>query len=198
MLIAGPTGCGKTSYTRKLLLNLDVMYENDPPKEVIFCYGIWQPAYEALEAELPFITFHKGLPTPELLKPTGNHVLYILDDLSQLVVESPEIRLMFTQGCHHNKWSVIFISQNLYQKGKHARTISLNCWYLILFRNWRDVNQIRTLATQTGLGKKLVSAYDDATKSSYQSLVLDFAPNSNEQYRIRSRIFPGEDPWIYI
>ena len=44
--------------------------------------------------------------------------------------------------------SVIFLTQNLFHKNKHMRTISLNAHYLVLFKNPRDVEQFTTLARQ--------------------------------------------------
>ena len=38
--------------------------------------------------------------------------------------------------------------QNIFQKGTHARTISTNIQYMVLFKNARDQSQIRTLAMQ--------------------------------------------------
>jgi GTPase SAR1 family protein len=198
IMICGPTGSGKTEWVKRLLYNLDSMYSSNPIKEVIYCFGVWQKTFEVLERELSFITFHEGLPDPEYLKNSGVHRLFVLDDLLQECVDSPDIRKIFTQGCHHNNLSVIFISQNLFQQGKNARTISLNCWYLVLFKNFRDIMQIKTLSRQSGLGKKLISAYTDAVSVPYGYLVVDFAPGVEDKYRLRSRVFPGEDSWIYV
>ena len=197
-MISGPTGAGKTQWVKRFLQNLQLVYDSNTPEEVVYCYGVWQRTFEVLERELPFITFHKGLPTSEDLQWSKVHRLFILDDLLQECLDSADIRKIFTQGCHHNNLSVIFISQNLFQQGKNARTISLNCWYLVLFKNWRDVNQIKTLSYQTGLGKKLMCAYEDAVSVPYGYLVVDFAPGVEDSYRLRSRVFPGEDTWIYV
>jgi UDP-N-acetyl-D-mannosaminuronic acid transferase (WecB/TagA/CpsF family) len=40
------------------------------------------------------------------------------------------------------------IVQNLFHRGKHHRTISLNAHYMVLFKNQRDVSQIMALAHQ--------------------------------------------------
>jgi hypothetical protein len=105
---------------------------------------------------------------------------------------------MFTQGTHHNNWSIIYITQNMYAQGKHARTITLNCTYMVIFKSWRDTNQIKTMSQQTGLGKKLTSAFADATAIPYGYLVIDFAAGVDDKYRLRSKVFPEEDMWVYI
>lgn len=174
------------------------MYTTNPPKKVIYCYALWQDIFDEMESELPFITFHKGLPTPEHLEKTSEHKLIVLDDLIQECLDSPDIRKLVTQCCHHNDLSSMIISQNLFQQGRNARTISLNCWYFVLFKNYRAISQVKNLAGQTGLGKKLITAYSDAVSVPYGYLVIDFAPGVEDRYRLRSRIFPGEDPWVYV
>ena len=55
---------------------------------------------------------------------------------------------MFIVGSHHRNISVLFLMKNIFQKGTHARTISINIQYMVLFKNARDQSQIRTLAIQ--------------------------------------------------
>ena len=63
-------------------------------------------------------------------------------------VKDQNIMNMFTVGSHHRNISVLFLMQNIFQKGTHARTISTNTQYMVLFKNARDQTQIRTLALQ--------------------------------------------------
>lgn len=198
IMICGPTGSGKTFFVKRLLENIKDMYTHNIPSQVIYCYGVWQKTFEKLEKDLSFISFHKGLPLASELEYSTVHRLFILDDLMQECIDSPVIRKTFTEGTHHSNISVIFISQNLFQQGKNARTISLNCWYIVLFKNYRDVNQIKVLATQTGLGKKLTTAFADAVETKFGNLIVDLSPSGEDKYRLRSRIFPDEDTWIYI
>ncbi len=109
------------------------------------------------------------------------------------------MELLFTQGCHHRRLSVIFITQNLYGQGKSARTIALNCWYLVLFKNIRGTSQIQTLGRQLfpGRSKALVESFGDATKESWGYLVVDLSPRAKDEYRLRSKIYPDEDTIIY-
>jgi len=61
--------------------------------------------------------------------------------------------------------SVVFLTQNLYHKNKHMRTVSLNAHYLVLFNNPRDVTLIATLARQmySTNWQFAVEAFKDAT-----------------------------------
>ena len=147
---------------------------------------------------------HHGLPTAsELDEYTQDrkHRLIILDDLMQQVLKNDEMELLFTQGCHHRHISVIFITQNLIPQGKNSRNIALNTWYLVLMKNPRDALQISYIGRQIFPGKPgyLLSAYEDAMKSEkHEYLVLDLSPHAQDKYRVRTRIFPGEYPFVYL
>ena len=47
-VVAGPTGCGKTVFVRKLLES-DLIFPR--PRKVIWCYSEWQSAYEEIDAK---------------------------------------------------------------------------------------------------------------------------------------------------
>ena len=49
---------------------------------------------------------------------------------------------IFTVDSHHKNISVFFLTQNLFPKEKNARTISLNCNYIITTCNPRDRAQL--------------------------------------------------------
>ena len=67
------------------------------------------------------------------------HKLIVVDDLMHEVMRNKDIELLFTQETDHKCVSVILITQNLFPGGKHARTIALNTWYMVLLKNLRDV-----------------------------------------------------------
>ena len=201
--IVGCTGSGKTYWTHKFLKNMNGMFDNDPPHTVIFCYGVWQPLFGQMEKDVPNIIMHEGLPTQELIEQTcsnGKHNVIIIDDLIDQMVKSPDMELLLTQGCHHKNFSIIYLTQNLYQSGKNARTIALNTWYLVMFKNLRDASQVRHLAKQMypGSGNILKEAYEDATNGPYGYLVIDSSPHAVAKNRLRTRIFPNEDPVVYV
>ena len=70
----------------------------------------------------------------------GN-ILFILDDCFVEAVENKNVVDSFTKG-RHKSISNIFITQNMFFTGKHARNISLNCSHYILMRN-RDMGQMK-------------------------------------------------------
>lgn len=197
--LSGTTNSGKTTWIQKLIRYRQVMFAT-PPDRVVYCYGIWQKAFEEMERrENTDLSFQQGLPTPDLWE-ESEHTLLILDDLAREVVSNPEMEKIFTRGTHHKGLTCLFVTQNLFMGGKHARTIALNTTYNILFRNPRDVSQVQTFGRQLfpGKGNVFQEAFRDATSAPYGYLVVDLSPNiENERYRLRTSVFPGEFPIIY-
>jgi hypothetical protein len=200
--VSGQTGTGKTRWLYRLLKQMKGMYARDPPVKIMYCYGVYQQLFDDMERVLDNFTLHPGLPTQTEVDEfaDGEHGLIVLDDLMHQVLERKDMELLFTQGCHHRRLSVIFITQNLYGQGKSARTIALNTWYLVVFKHVRDSSQLMTLGRQLFPGKPhiLIEAYRDVMKMPYAYLVIDTSPHVRDEYRLRTRVFPGEDPIVYI
>lgn len=203
MSISGCTGSGKTTWVRKLMKYTREMFEGPSPDNILYCYGIYQNAFDEMEKELPNLTFLHGLPSEldiNALCQNGDHNMIIIDDLMHEVVKNGEMERLFTQGAHHRRLTIVYLNQNMYCQGKHSRNINLNTHYMILLKNPRDVNQIRCLGRQVFGGKSnaLIEAYNDCLSSPYGYLVLDLTPHAEEQYRIRTGIFPDETCIVYI
>ena len=195
--IVGPTGSGKTQFTKKLIHHKAYMFPKEPPIKIMYCYNIYQDAFEDLERV--GVALHQGLPTEEFLHEfttVDQHTLIVLDDLMKQVIQSKHAESWFTQKSHHLNMSVVFISQNLFCK--NTKTISLNCHYLVLFRNFRDGQQINCLARQIypKNSQQFLTAYQDATSKAYGYLLIDLSPHSNDITRLRAHIFPEDRPII--
>lgn len=189
MLVVGPSGSGKSVFVNRLLQNSGLLFDKSYDK-VIWCYGIWQKFYQ----ELPY-QMNDGLPSDELLN-TGNFTL-VVDDLMDEAQET--VSAIFTKVSHHNNINCIFLTQNLFPKGRHSRNISLNAHYIVLMKNTRDKAQISHLARQVypQNSKFLVDAYHDATLMPYSYLFLDFKPETDEKNRVRTGLFPSEEHFAY-
>ena len=201
-IVIGASGSGKSWFTKRVLSQADKMFK-EAPKKIIYCYGVYQPLFDMMKKEISTITFHEGLPNREMLETwhmeEPGHKILILDDLMQKGANSEDIEATFTQFSHHLFYTVWFITQNSHNSGKHFRTISLNAHYLILFKNYRDENQIQTLGRQIFLNQLsfFMSAYRKATSEKYNPLIIDLSPHSNPEYKLRTHIFPGQLPIIY-
>ena len=95
-IVAGPTGCGKTTFVARLLRNASAMID-PPPERVTWYYSEWQKAYENL-ADIPNMRLEEGL--PQSFDNDGKRGLVVLDDLmaetdSRVTNSSTSYRICF-------------------------------------------------------------------------------------------------------
>lgn len=189
MLVAGPTGSGKTHYVKKLV---DHRMIHPFPKTVLWCYGAYQTLYEEMQG----IEFYEGIPTN---LNQYSDTLIIIDDLMSELGNDSKLTKLFTKGSHHRNISVIFLVQNIFHKGKEMRDISLNSHYLVLFKNPRDRSQVMHLGRQLYPSKTkfFQESYEDATSKPFSYLLVDLKSNTDDSLRMRSGMFPGDKYWVY-
>ena len=144
---------------------------------------------EKFNSQFELIKFVEGIPMDEneIVSDVSVPHLIVFDDMLGEKDEE-KIKLWFTRKGHHRNASVIYITQNMFQQSKSSRTISLNSRYMILFRNERDKNQIKTLDQQMQT-PHLLLAYEDATLLDHGYLVVDFHSRTNKELRLRTDIF---------
>lgn len=196
-LIVGPSGCGKTKLLTSILENKDMLIDNKIDK-IIFCYKEYQPSYDLIKSLNKNVYFNQGVYEEKLNKSTRN--LIIFDDLMKETIDNSFIQDLFTIDSHHRNTSVILISHNLFPKGKHSRTISLNANYLILFNNPRDKTQINVLARQIYPENPnfLLQVFEDAIENiKHGYLFLDFRQDTAKKNRIQTNIISKNIRIIY-
>lgn len=204
IMVSGGTGCGKTYFINRLLEKADDMFTASTSK-IIYAYSIHQPIFTEMERKIPNLNLFKGLPTKEDIEywseDASQHIVLVLDDLMNALTVDKDILHLFTVDSHHRNISCIFITQNLYPPGKYARTISLNCHYVILFRCLRDKKQISIFGSQAFPDKLAFfkDAFEKATSKSYGYLLVDFSPHTQDlTYQLRSNIFDDNNILVYI
>jgi hypothetical protein len=193
MLLCAPTNAGKTKFIGNLLRMRETKFVR-PPDRIVYCYGTEDvpEELESLLADVPGIELHHGLVDDlSIFDPSINNLL-IIDDLFDTAVDSPIISSAFYKGRHRNI-SCILTMQYLYYKGKESKVITRNASYCVLFRNPRDLNFVKILGQQMGMGKVLESAYILATKEPYSYLVCDFRQTTPPDYMLRSNILGDID-----
>ena len=193
IVVAGPTRSGKTYFVIKCLKHSLIQ---PFPNRILFLYKEWQPAYDELKILLPDVEFHEGVDAPSLNSLTvADKNLVIIDDLMSSAGDSKQISKLFTQESHHKNLTVIFLVQNLFYHGKEMRNISLNAHYLVLYKNPRDKSQIRYLAQQIfpENTKFLANAFNNAILHPDSYLLLDLHPETLEDFRTLSNIFPENE-----
>lgn len=191
--LSGPTQVGKSFFIRDLLSFRKQMF-NPPPDKVIWFYGMYQSLYN----EIPDVTFVEGFPS-NFQEYLGSNSLMILDDLMSECGNDQRLTSLFSKGCHHLNVSIIFITQNLFHKGKEIRSVSLNSQYLILFKNRRDMSQITHLAKQLYPRhvKFFQQVFEDATRKPFSYLVVDVRNQTAECMRLRTQILPNQTQYVY-
>ena len=192
-IVAGPTACGKSTWVKNLITYQKDMI--DPaPEHVIWFYGEWQPLYDTLSG---MVEFREGLTDLTTLK-TKKRTLVIIDDL--MTETDKSVSDLFTKGSHHRNLSVLHLVQNVFDKNKHTRTISLNAHYLVIFKNPRDASQVTHLAKQMYPGhvRYLQEVFGDATLEAYGYLFIDLKQETPEHLCLCTRIMPNETQYVYM
>lgn len=187
MVLAGPTGSGKTQFVKSLLQNIQTLV-TPIPETIIFCYGEWQSTYKDIQQLALNIDFIEGLPDLDAMT-MGEPKLIVIDDL--MGETNDQVSRLFTKGSHHKNISVIYIVQNLFNKQKEQRTISLNSHYMVLFKNPRDRSQIIHLAKQMYPKQNyfLQEAYKMATAEPFSYLLVDLKQDTPDHLRLRGDLF---------
>ena len=139
-IVSGPTGCGKTAWVLRLIDNIREMME-PVPRRIWYYYGEYQHAFNKYVS----VHFEEGLPklSDEVFDESEPSMIVVDDhmsDINQVVAD------IFTKISHHRNISILHLTQNLFDRNKHARTISLNTHYLVLFKNPHDAGQIAMFA----------------------------------------------------
>ena len=191
-IIAGPSSSGKSMFCMRLIRNAKECIV-PPPERIVYCYSVYQTIFE----QYPNVEFVEGLPDLNMFDGV-KRTLLIIDDLMHETNDI--ISKLFTRVSHHKNVSVVYLTQNLFNNNKHNRTISLNAHYMILFKNVRDATQVQCLARQMFPKKSeaMMQGYKDATGKPYGYLLVDLNQPMDDRYRLRTKIFPGEDGEVYV
>ena len=100
MVVAGPTGCGKTHFVLRLIKEGAF---KEPFEKVYYFYCIWQKCFDELKDQVEFV---QGFPTEMLDNlekhfPGTQHVLCLYDDCFTDAASSTSLVEMFVRGSHH-------------------------------------------------------------------------------------------------
>lgn len=190
IMISGPSGCGKTTFVLNLLNSLKKF------DKIIWC--------NAERNAIPKCVYNDNnieviRNIPDNFDNVPCNTLIILDDL-MLEAYNKNVCELFTKGSHHRNISVILTTQNVFHQGKHARDISLNCKYLVFFKNPRDQSQIFPLARQIypENSRQLIKVYKEVTEKPFSYLLFDLTQTGSELTRFRTEVFNKDFLVCYI
>lgn len=194
-IVAGPTGCGKTRLLADLISMADTIAAVEPT-EIVYCYGMWQDAFE----EMKGVRFHRGMADVEETFPNdGANRWLIIDDLMQEASKGGELDALFTKLSHHLNITVFLVVQNFFLKS--LRTVSVNSHYFFLGKNPRDTSSVLNLAKQMAPGNtaRFVEAYKDATRDPYSFLFVSARQETDDAVRLLKNYGRrGKRMWAYL
>lgn len=188
-IVAGPTGAGKTHF---LLNVIDKKLIHPFPKNIFWMYSCEQE----FMSRYPNITFIKGLDFSKV--DTSEPSAVIFDDLMLNI--NKEVASSFIMSSHHKKISIFLVVQTLFINCDVYRLMSINCHYMVIFKNPRNFRQLHTLARQIYVGRdvfRVLECYKRACNSTRGFIVLSFSPLLPPELTVLTDFFK---PWpsIYL
>ena len=194
IVIAGPSRSGKTSFLRRVLVEKIIFPR---PERIVIVYGEWQQEYDHIKNVISSVEFIKGPMSDYLYDSFNVNQRNMLASDYQMTEAGKSIQLekYFVQASHHRNLTIVFIVQNIFEKGKAMRTATLNANYLVLYKTPRDRGQVAILGRQMypAKWKSFLAAFEKATFKPYSYLVVDLLPNTPEEYRLRGNMFKDDE-----
>ena len=118
LVIAGPTGSGKTRLLADLISQA-TRVATPPPVEIIYCYSEWQKGFDAMSKNSDGISivFNQGMvDVKRELATDGKNRWLIIDDLMSEATEKGRSDALFTKHSYHLNLTVFLVVQNMFLK----------------------------------------------------------------------------------
>ena len=190
LICFGTTQSGKTIFTKKLLENWKYLISIDKKNiKVLWSFSESKPKIN-VNKNLEIIWL-KRLPELNDIKQIQPDIIVIDDQMDDINKDTVKI---FTVDSHAYNISVIFLVQNLFNRNKFMRSITINSHYFVAMRGLRNEQQLEILTRQTfgNKSKKILEIFREMTTKPYSYLILDLHPNSKRETAIKTRIFKDE------
>ena len=190
--IAGPSQSGKSTLVERIVSLRNEMFSK--PISKVFWYCSFPP-----HKKIDGVTYLVGLPN-DINDRIVPDCLVIVDDFMQELSNSSMLTSVMTKAVHHLPMTLIFITQNIFQKSNETKTRRLNTNYLIIFKSPQDKTQVDYIGRQMFPQDKnfLKLAYDDATKHPYSYLMIDSNQDTPDEIRVRTNIAKDGEMIIYV
>ncbi|KAL3093888.1 hypothetical protein niasHS_004728 [Heterodera schachtii] len=137
----------------------------------------------------------------EMFDPPPKVIVWAYGEYSSQIPElerQGKLADLYTKKSHHNNFSVIFLTQNLFDKA--MRVPRSNAQYIFLMRAPSDMLSIRNLASQMFPREHgfLMDAYKQACADQYGYLLVTLHANTDNLLRLRTNIFPDDEEKISL
>ena len=189
MLVCGASRCGKSEFVKSLLKNPQIWQKY--PEKVTISYLANKSQYN----DVPYATLVHGLPDLDEFTSNDKFETLVIDDGSALLTQKNNSLLsLFTLDSHHNNKTIIYVCHNPFMS--HARTLRLQCNYLVFFPNAVDGTYIENFARQSYQREHNVfmDAFKEASSRPYGYLWYNAQPNCPRDHRLLTNIF--EEPQV--
>jgi len=181
------------------LLSREIKFTKIPQKKVVYFYKTYEKIFDDVKLRDESIVFcnTKEQVESELAGDEGK--LLICDDFMAQAssTENKYITEFFTDRCHHQNITLIFLSQLLYpEKG---RCWALNTQYYVLFKNHHQ-QQINTFFRNINpkLHKFLIDSYTFCTDNRFGHFFMSLHGQTDDSVRYRSKVIPFEGMKIFL
>ena len=187
ILISGPSRSGKTFFVKDLVKNLDI-FSKSKPQVVTLIYKVMQPIYDQLGVDY-ILQDCPNLQERLMEIANGRSMLCIFDDM----MNSPNISVLanlFSVDGRHNNLSMIFISQKLFVNNDSFREISQNSDYFIIFKNPRNLTEIKHLSSQMSThNQELNNYFKQATTNPFSYIMVNLTQECGFKVKYLSHLF---------
>ncbi len=198
---------GKTSLFLRSLESA-TKYYSPPPSKIYFLYKIFQPQYlsvkeslsrQGIDVEFSQATDFGEEELKEIASAEKGEIMVCIDDATVSTGKSKRLSHAFTVA-RHFKVSLVLFWHSLFAGTPEGRLISLNTKYFFLLSSPRLSHQVSTLASQIGMRKTLVAAYNEICNAPYAYILLDLSVTTPGFLRVRSSVFgeKGEIQMVYV
>ena len=135
-ILSGSSGIGKTSFALKLIKN---QHFTKKIKHVFYFGGGQQQASKLNwhnELDSIDVTYYEGLPSSSFFATIPKRSVVVIDDQFEESINAPQIAKAFKMDRRHNEFSIILITQSIFETGKYSKCIRNNSQILVLFKNY--------------------------------------------------------------
>ena len=196
MVVAGPTGAGKTSFVKQLIHSKRI---KKPFKHIYYCYPdhFETPPIDWHKWDDVIVTYVPFIPDINFIKSIKQDSLLILDDNYDECIKSAAISAAFKIHSRR-KFAIIIITQFYYESGQFARAIRNQLSAVVLFRNFGDASMNRKIAIQLGVKKQFDLAAKATENCKFDPIViLDGAIVSQQEMRVQTSFLHNNYSYCY-
>ena len=170
LLVSGPTGCGKTTFVRDLINSKRIK------RPIRHIYYIYPDSFDSPPVDwhtLPdlIVTYCPFIPDHDFIKSIKKNSLLVLDDVFDSAIKSRAISDALRIHSRR-KFSMILITQNFFDSGKHSVSMRNQLNAVVLFRNFGNCRTNRQVADQLDVKKQFLQAEKSTESQKYNPIVI--------------------------